>query len=92
MNALIDYKIAAQEGNVSLFTETISIDNREIPDYFLQKFQSQDLLSPYKNDERVPESLKLLNDVWVEDNRIILSNIPRSKTMEKRTTSSTINP
>ena len=92
MNALIDYKIAAQEGNVSLFTETISIDNREIPDYFLQKFQSQDLLSPYKNDERVPESLKLLNDVWVEDDRIILSNIPNSKTMEKRTTSATINP
>ena len=92
LNAFIDYKIAAQEGNISLFTETISIDNREIPDYFLQKFQSQDLLSPYKNDERVPEALKLLNDAWVEDDKIILSNIPRAESVEMRASSSSIKP
>ena len=79
LNAFMDYKLVAQEGNSSLFAETISIDDRKIPDYFLQKFQSQDMLDPYKNDERFPEALKLLKDAWIEDNRLILSNTSRTR-------------
>ncbi|MED5585169.1 MAG: hypothetical protein VYB61_02340 [Verrucomicrobiota bacterium] len=79
LNAFMDYKLVAQEGNISLFAETISIDDRKIPDYFLQKFQSQDMLDPYKNDERFPEALKLLKDAWIEDNRLILSNTSRTR-------------
>ena len=76
LNAEIDYKLASQEGNISLFTQAISIDGREIPDYFLQKFKSQDMLAPYKKDERFLDALKMLKDARIDGDRIILTNSP----------------
>ncbi|MCP4849765.1 MAG: hypothetical protein GY899_17645 [Verrucomicrobiaceae bacterium] len=74
LNAKMDYRIAAQEGNISLFVQTIHIEGKTIPDYFLQKFKSQDMLEPYKNDERFIEALKVLNIARIEGGVIILTN------------------
>ena len=74
LNAQMDYRLVAQEGNISLFAEAIRMEDRETPDYVLQKFKSQDMLSPYKNDERFLEVLKMLKDARIEGDSVILSN------------------
>jgi hypothetical protein len=74
LNAQMDYKLAAQEGNISLFVQAVKIDGKTIPDYFLQKFKSQDMLEPYKNDERFLDALKMLKNTWIEGDNIIFTN------------------
>ena len=74
LNAQMDYRLVAQEGNISLFAEAIRMEGRETPDYVLQKFKSQDMLDPYKNDESFLEILKMLKDARIEGDSVILSN------------------
>lgn len=78
LNARMNYRLAAQEGNISIFVRSIKMDGKTIPDYFLQKFKSQDMLEPYKNDERFLDALKMLKDTRIEGDSIILSNSSRS--------------
>lgn len=73
LNAFMDYRLVSQEGNISLFVHDIKIDGKEVPDYFLNKFKSQDMLKPYKNDERFLEALKKLKSAWIEDGKVILT-------------------
>ena len=76
LNAFMDYRLVPQEGNISLFVVKIKIDGKEVPGYFLKKFQSQDMLEPYKNDERFIEALKKLKRAWIEGDELILANYP----------------
>lgn len=72
LNAFMDYKLVPQVGNISLFVQDIQVDGKQVPDYFLKKFQSQDMLEPYKNDDRFLEALKKLESAWIEGDKLIL--------------------
>jgi hypothetical protein len=74
LNAFMDYKLVPQEGNISLFVQDIQVDGKKVPDYFLKKFQSQDMLEPYKNDERFLETLKKLKNSRIQEGELILTN------------------
>ena len=80
LNAFMDYKLVSQEGNISLFVQDIQVDGKQVPDYFLKKFQSQDMLEPYKNDEHFLETLKKLQSARIEEGELILANFSSQTT------------
>ncbi len=73
LNGEIDYRPEAREGNFFLRVAEVRAPGKEIAPGILEYMRTEDLLTPYKEDERFEAVMKKINSVRVEGGAVIVS-------------------
>ena len=83
LNAEIDLRPEAAEGQFFLRVADVRIDNGTIHEGILSYMRTEDLLEMYKNDERFEDIVKKINSARIENGSLIVSTATDSEAAAK---------